>query len=58
MNVLKKYSKKDFKINNEVNRIICDTIHNYSMISENDRVLLMCSGGPDSTFLLFFFTYS
>jgi len=58
MNVLKKYSKKDFKINNEVIKIIYDTIHSYSMVSENDRVLLMYSGGPDSTFLLFFFTYS
>jgi len=57
MNVLKKDFGKDFKTNNEVNKIIFDTINSYSMILENDKVLLMCSGGPDSTFLLFFFTY-
>ncbi|MEN3015773.1 MAG: tRNA lysidine(34) synthetase TilS [bacterium] len=32
---------------------IQSTIEKYSLIQSGDRLLLMCSGGPDSTFLLF-----
>lgn len=39
----------------EINQVIIQTIEEYSLVSSGDRVLLMCSGGPDSTFLLFFF---
>ncbi len=48
---------KKFQINNEIKEIIFSTINDYLMLSSKDKVLLMCSGGPDSTFLLFFFTY-
>ncbi len=48
---------KEFKINTETKEIIFSTINDYFMLSSKDKVLLMCSGGPDSTFLLFFFTY-
>ncbi|MCX7871226.1 MAG: hypothetical protein N2485_06640 [bacterium] len=48
---------KEFQIDNEIKEIIFSTINDYFMLSYKDKVLLMCSGGPDSTFLLFFFTY-
>lgn len=34
---------------------ILDTIREYRLVNPKDHLLLMCSGGPDSTFLLFVF---
>lgn len=37
--------------------IVKKTIDKYRLINPKDNLLLMCSGGPDSTFLLFLFNY-
>jgi tRNA(Ile)-lysidine synthase TilS/MesJ len=52
------FKKENFKIDNKIHNIIFSTIKDYSMIENNEKILLMCSGGPDSTFLLLFFIYT
>lgn len=49
--------KINFEIDKKIYNIILNTIKDYSMIENNDKILLMCSGGPDSTFLMFFFIF-
>jgi tRNA(Ile)-lysidine synthase len=39
----------------EIIKKVCNTISSYSMISDHDAILLSLSGGPDSTFLAYFF---
>ncbi|MCS6955647.1 MAG: hypothetical protein NZM44_04760, partial [Candidatus Calescibacterium sp.] len=43
------------EIQKELVNDILLTISEYRLIENGDSLLLMCSGGPDSTFLLLFF---